>query len=176
MYTSINKYKDLGYAYVNEFFTKEENEYYTQIMLKARDNKQLKTETDTRYYNKSEGGTPEELRKALLSKTPALTELLGLVNVASESVYARFYYNESTLNPHFDRKGLDHTLSVSLFSNLDEPWPLLCVDKNCDIASFDIKPGDGAIIPGTKIVHWRKPLICKPDQYVIQAFFHWKDL
>jgi alkylated DNA repair dioxygenase AlkB len=175
MHLTLDHYKDLGYAYVSEFFTKEETQYYTQIMLDAKNNNALKAETDIRYYNNSQGGCPAEFRTALQNKTQQIKDLLGLTNVTAESVYARFYHNESTLNPHFDRKGLDHTLSVTLFTNLDEPWPLYCIDRKCNVVSFDIKPGDGAIIPGTRIVHWRRPLSCKPDQFAIQAFFHWKD-
>lgn len=176
MNLTIDKYKELGFAFVESFFEKDEVDYYTQVMLNAKKNNALKVEEDSRFYNKSEGGCPNELREALTSKTPKIKELLELPNIAAESVYARIYYNSSTMNPHFDRNKLDHTLSVNLFSNLSEPWPLYCVDKNCDVQSFVTKPGDGALILGTQLVHWRKPLVCNTDQYVIQVFFHWKNI
>lgn len=175
MHLSLDKYQELGYAYVTEFFTPDEVEFYKQLMLKARSEGRLTQENDARYYNKSEGGCTPEFRKALQDKTPIIKELFKLDRIVPESVYARFYYNDCTLHPHSDRPGLDHTLSVTLYSNLDEPWPLFCLDKNCDQESFDIKPGDGAMVPGTRIVHWRRPLKCRADQFVIQAFFHWKN-
>jgi len=169
-------YKDLGYAYIENFLNKDETEFLTQTMLNAKKNNSLSLETDTRFYNKSEGGAPAEFREMLQKKTPEIKELLKMPDIVAESVYARIYYNKSTMNPHFDRNKLDHTLSVNLFSNLAEPWPLYCVDKNCNVVSFDIKPGDGAIILGTQLVHWRKPLVCTSEQFVIQSFFHWRDV
>lgn len=175
MHLTIDKYQELGYAYVKDFFSPEEVEYYKGLMLKMRENGNLRQENDQRYYNKSEGGSSPEFVKVLREKTPQIKELFKLNKIVPESVYARFYYNDCTLHPHSDRPGLDHTLSVTLFSNLDEPWPLYCLDKNCDQESFDIKPGDGAMVPGTRIVHWRRRLKCRSDQFVIQVFFHWKN-
>ena len=176
MHLTQDNYESLGYAYVNDFLSQEEVTFLTQVMFKNREEKRLNNETDNRYYYKSEGGSPPEFRKVLEEKTPKIKELFKFNNAIPESVYARFYYNESTLNPHFDREALDHTLSVTLYSNLDEPWPLSCIDKKCNILSFDIKSGDGAMILGNKIVHWRKPLVCRSDQFVIQAFFHWRNI
>ena len=172
----INEYSTLGYAYVQEFLTPKETEFLAQNMLDAKKENRLKKESDVRYYNNSVGGRCPGLLELLQEKTPLMKELLNKNNIVPESVYARFYHNESTLNPHFDRPGLDHTLSVTLFTNLDTSWPLYCLDKNCNMQSFDIKLGDGALILGTKLVHWRKPLICSAEQYTIQAFFHWKDV
>lgn len=175
MHLSIDKYSELGYAYVKDFLTPEEVEYCKKVMLNSRENDLLKDETDQRYYYKSMGGCPPEFRKILHDKTPKIKEIFNMPNVTAEAVYARFYYNESTLNPHFDRGPLDHTLSVIVHSDIEEPWPLYCVDRKCNVVPFDIKLGDGAMIPGNKMVHWRKPLSCRPDQYVIAAFFHWKN-
>jgi hypothetical protein len=169
-------YNELGYAYIENFLTKEETEHLTQVMLNAKKANALTLETDIRFYNKSEGGAPNEFREILHKKTPLIKELLSMPDIAAESVYSRIYYDKSTMNPHFDRNKLDHTLSVNLFSNLAEPWPLYCVDKKCDIVSFDIKPGDGAIMLGTQLVHWRKPLACTSEQFVIQSFFHWRNV
>jgi len=176
MHIEIDKYSDLGYAYVKNFLSKEEAEYLSEVMLNAKSNQELKDETDARYYYKSIGGNPPELRKILQAKTEKIKEIFRMPNIVPEATYARIYFNESTLNPHFDRNGLDHTLSVVLYSNLDEPWPFYCVDKKCNVVPFDIKVGDGAMIPGKTMVHWRKPLSCRQDQYVIAAFFHWKNV
>lgn len=174
MRATANKLSTLGYAYIENFLQDKEVDYLIKSMQEAKELKRLRDETDNLFYNKSEGGSTAELKTVLQDKTAQIKELFNLSNIVPESVYARYYYNESTLNPHFDRKGLDYTLSVSLFSNLNEPWPLYCIDKKCNVESFDIKIGDGAIIHGTKMIHWRKPLICNPGQYIIQAFFHWK--
>lgn len=178
MHLEIDKYSELGYAYVKNFLSQEEAAYAADLMLKAKSEKGLRDETthDPRYYYKSLGGNPAGLRKILDDKTPKIKEIFKMNNIAPEATYARIYVNESTLNPHFDRNGLDHTLSVLLYSNIEEPWPLYCVDKKCNVVPFDIKVGDGAMIPGKTMVHWRKPLSCRPDQYVIAAFFHWKNV
>ena len=178
MQLEIDKYSDLGYAYVKDFLTQDEAKFASEVMLNAKVKNSLRDETyhDPRYYYKSLGGNPPELKKLLDEKTPKIKEIFKMENLAAEATYARIYVNESTLNPHFDRNGLDHTLSVLLYSNLDEPWPLYCVDKQCNVVSFDIKVGDGAMIPGKTMVHWRKPLSCREDQYVIAAFFHWRNV
>jgi hypothetical protein len=177
MHLEIDRYSDLGYAYVKNFLTPEESSYASELLIKAKSENRLQDETKEapQYYYKSWGGSPPGLRKLLDEKTEKIKELFKMGNIVPEAAYGRIYYNESTLNPHFDRNGLDHTLSVILYSNLDEPWPLYCLDKMCNLVPFDIKVGDGAMIPGKTMVHWRKPLSCRPDQYVVAAFFHWKN-
>lgn len=176
MFVQLNKINELGYAYIKNFLSDEELQLLVNGMNKARDENRLNLETDPRYYNKSKGGYIPELKSILNKKTPEIKELFNLKNIVPESSYARFYYNDCTLNPHFDRPGLDYTLSVTLFSNITNPWPLSCVDRQCNVESFDIAVKDGALIYGTKMVHWRKPLKCNENQYVLQAFFHWKNV
>jgi hypothetical protein len=69
---------------------------------------------------------------------------------------------------------LDLTLSICTFSNLDKPWDLHVEVEKGKVLSFETKPGQGALILGTKMLHWRDDLVCRDDQYVIQSFYHWK--
>lgn len=101
-----------------------------------------------------------------------IERVLG-ISLTPKNSYARIYYNDGVLGKHVDREGLKYTLSITLFSNLDNDWPLWCIDKKGTETPISIKPGDGALMVGTQLTHWREPLICNDDQFVVQLFMHW---
>jgi hypothetical protein len=126
------------------------------------------------------------------SLIPHLTEIIKKDygdNIRFTSLYTRIYKDKSFLKPHIDRDDLEITLSINLFSNLDEEWPMYVTvdttDKPHNQAAKDFSkmmknaipyitnPGDGVACLGTKHVHWRENLYCRKDQEYIQAFFHW---
>jgi hypothetical protein len=115
-------------------------------------------------------------------------------NIEFQNNFTRIYRNDSYLNFHTDRNGLELTLSVCVFSNLENPWPL-CVSKisvtNNDpivismmgvdymkkhFKEYHTPVGSAALMEGTKYPHWRDKLSCNREQYVIQSFYHWKFL
>lgn len=106
--------------------------------------------------------------------------------------YSRIYFNGGLLSIHVDRLGLDLTGTLTVFNNLDEPWPIHFSKKQYvyphekdypdqgnfgyrrDFTSIDVKPNQMAVCLGTRTPHWRDKLVCRPDQYSIHVFYHWK--
>ena len=71
---------------------------------------------------------------------------------------------------------MDLTLTICTYSNIKNPWPLYVEVESGDVKSFETKPGDGALIMGTAMNHWRDPLVCGENEMVIQSFYHWRIL
>lgn len=128
-------------------------------------------EGDTRFYRNSYGGNTEGSWDMLHRFTPIVSELTGL-NLKPANPYCRIYNNTSTLNSHVDRPGLDWTLSICLFTNIDHDWPLFAKIEE-ETIGFSTRLGEGALMAGGVLEHWREPLVCSDDQYVIQMFLHW---
>ena len=163
------------YIFFENLLDPEKCDLFNRIILKLKEEKRLNYEADGRHYANSYGtGRIPEYENFLRELTPLVKQKTGLDNITEENSYARIYYNGAALKKHVDRPGLDLTLSVCTFNNLDKPWELhVEVEKN-KVMSFETKPGQGALILGTKMLHWRDDLICREDQYVIQSFYHWK--
>jgi len=161
--------------FFDKLLTPERCELLNNVALSLKKDNRMHYEADGKHYANSYGtGKINEYEKLLKELTPLIKEKTGLNNITEENSYTRIYYNGAQLKKHVDRKGLDLTLSVCTFSNLDKPWELhVQVEKN-KVLSFDTKPGQGALILGTKMLHWRDDLVCRDDQYVIQSFYHWK--
>lgn len=101
--------------------------------------------------------------------------------------YARMYLKGGVLRPHIDKRDLDITLTVNIYSTVDKIWPIYASDtiytgdRFSDIDAntlpnhhkFNIGPGQGAAILGTTHPHWRDTLECGEDDYYIQVFYHW---
>jgi alkylated DNA repair dioxygenase AlkB len=137
--------------------------------------KKLKYEEDRVHYKNSYGTARiKEYEQILQEITPLIKESTGMSELNIENSYTRIYYNGATLGKHVDREGLDLTLSVCTFSNIETSWPLYVEVKPGVVKSFETKPGDGALIMGTKMPHWRNPLVCENTQMVIQSFYHWR--
>jgi hypothetical protein len=107
--------------------------------------------------------------------------------------FTRVYFGKTELTPHIDRVGLDMTLSVTIYNDALEPWPL-CIshDQYKDLewgeaqdtdskfiakfrehyTPYNLRPGDGLACTRSH-VHWRDPIDLK-DRSVIQVFYHWK--
>lgn len=167
-------FKEFGYVYLDNVLTLEQCEQFSVIMLNKKNSSRLTYEktVDSRMYQESYGGNDPLFEQALRDITPRMEEELQ-VKMKPANSYCRIYYNGATLRPHKDRVGLDYTLSVSLFSNLKTPWPLICIDRKENTVPIDIAIGDGGMMYGTEINHWRDNLICEPDEYIIQLFMHW---
>ncbi len=110
-------------------------------------------------------------------------------NIVFENNYTRMYTNECTLDIHVDRKELDITLSVCVFSNLDFQWHIFISkdelqkeDMNTNsyekykknFERFETPVGTGVACNGKINPHWRDPLYCSEEQSFIQSFFHWR--
>lgn len=148
---------------------------------------------DNVFYKNSLGffNLPETLEE-LLYVEKLVKEKTGYDNIEFENAYTRIYRNGSILGIHTDRPGLDLSLSISIFSNTNKSWPIyiseIRVDEgtewkdnqdHADIfkmvkTGYDIPIGSGLLMHGTQFPHWREELICEPDEYVIQTFYHWR--
>lgn len=133
----------------------------------------LSSEAHDRHYKNSFGKCLKEFDAFFPVLTPIIKEKTGYQNIKIQNSYTRIYFNDSILKKHVDRNGLDLTLSVCLFDNTGKDWPLY-VEHDGKVVPVITKVGEGGLILGTKMNHWRDLLICKPDQMVIQCFFHWQ--
>jgi hypothetical protein len=93
--------------------------------------------------------------------------------ITEENSYSRIYYNGAKLHRHIDRYGLDITLSLCTYSDIDFDWPLM-VEEGDKLHTIVTPPGSAAVLLGTKYFHYRPNLVCKNGQRVIQVFYHWK--
>lgn len=105
-----------------------------------------------------------------------------------QNTYTRIYTNNNCLKCHTDRSGLDLTISICLYSNLNFEWPLYISNSTIDVpwndslpiqeyknnsVQYNIPIGAGVAALGGKHPHWRETLNCDSDQKVIQVFYHW---
>lgn len=173
------QFQKLGYAYFENILTDEMCTRFAELMMEMKEtgtgvNFEGKSDSNPNsFYNQSWGGNHPEFESTLRNHVqPRLEKELGLKLKPANS-FGRIYYNGGTLDRHVDRSGLDYTMSITLYSNLDESWPLWCIDREGNEVPLHIDRGDGGIMYGTTMTHWREPLACRDDQYVIQLFMHW---
>lgn len=175
---SSNFFECNGYAYIKNIFTQEECLRFAGLMLAMKEENMLTDERADSFLGNSVGrGTIPRFERALRDVQPRIEKELNLVGkIKPANSFARIYYNGGVLNEHVDRKGLDYTLSITLLNNLNKDWPLWVIDKSGQTIPLNIQMGDGGIIHGTEMKHWRDPLQCADDEYIIQLFLHWSHL
>jgi hypothetical protein len=162
-----------GYAYIKDVLTHQQCDDFAQLMYDMKATDRLVYEGgDQKFYDNSYGGNHPEFEAALRSLTDRLQDELG-VKMTPANSFGRIYYNGGTLHKHVDRQGLDYTMSITLFNSLDKEWPLWCIDKTNNQVPLNIGRGDGGMMLGTTMTHWRDDLICEPHQHVVQLFMHW---
>lgn len=164
------------YHIFKNLISQEECEFLNQKALEYKNNNKLQHEGSNDSFYKNSFGTAQipEFESFLHKMTPKISEAFNMKNIVAENSYTRIYYNGSILGRHIDREGLDITMSLCTFTNLENPWPLYFETLEGEVKSADLEPGDGAVILGTKMYHWRDPLVCSPDQYTIMSFYHWR--
>lgn len=185
------QFKELGYTSISNFIDAKTCEDFAKEMfflknsnkLSPEKRKQMAYQGDEKsndlgdVFSYGHGGV-EKFNSYLKFISNNLADQIG-VKWKDSHCYARIYYNGAILGKHVDRKGLDYTLSVNVFSTLKKDWPLYCIDKNGNQIAAGTGScntvGEGVLILGTKLVHWREPLICAPDECCVQLFFHWSD-
>ena len=173
--TSPDDFGKIGYAYLKNLLSEDLCCSFTNTMMNKKQTNTLSFEgsiNNTMYKNSYGSGRISEMESFLHEITPELSSKL-LLNIKPANSYARIYYNGSTLKPHVDRPGLDYTMSVTLFSNLKNKWPLITIDKLGNEVRCNIERRDSLLIHGTEMNHWREDLVCNEDEYVVQMFLHW---
>jgi len=136
---------------------------------------ELKLETDDRFYKNSYGGVTKGAWEMLRKFQPLVEEKIGK-KVIPQNPYCRIYNNGSTLNKHTDRDGLDWTISVCLYTDVGYEWPLIAQVDHWTEVSFPTIKGYASLVNGGALEHWREPLQCTDEQYVIQMFLHYKEV
>ena len=88
-------------------------------------------------------------------------------------VFARIMYPGAELRKHTDRPSCEYSVTVTLGHNYSEDFSYpIYMGGN----PIDIPVGCAATYKGCEIEHWRDPLIGTPDNFWIQAFFHYVDV
>lgn len=168
----VDSLAELGYAYLEDVFTAEQCQQFTDGLFQMKSVNALQYENSNDYVTGSYGGNCEEFEQALRDLTPRVADELRL-KIKPANTYGRIYVNGGRLAKHVDRPGLDCTLSVSLKSTLTTEWPLYCIDKHGDTVALHIPDGDGGMMFGQAIQHWRDELACAPHQWTAKLFMHW---
>lgn len=163
------------YIFFEKLFDQSKCDALSHQLLEAYSTGNVNYEGKEVHYGNSYGvGRLPLYEQVLQELTPLIIEKTGIQNITVENSYSRVYFNGAKLEKHIDREGLDLTLSVCTFSDINKPWPLYVRCMDGVVREFETAPGDGALILGTKMEHWRDPLVCEENQKVLQSFFHWR--
>jgi hypothetical protein len=85
--------------------------------------------------------------------------------------YLRVYTAGSELPLHVDRVGCDYTLTLALGGRgAGACWPIWARGHDGANRSFELSAGDGVLLGGRDVPHWRMPL---SDGWAAFAFLHW---
>ena len=158
---------------LNTILTADECSELTLDFLEKKMKGQTKEETDKSYYKNSCGISNSDMAWEYLHKFTPMVESTIKTKLKPANPYTRMYRNTSTLNAHVDREGLDWTVSVCLFSNINKEWPLFVQLEDDSTVSFATREGEASLVKGKQRRHWREPLSCADDEFVIQMFLHW---
>ena len=162
------------YIFFEKLLNQKQCDELNQAALRMMMENKLSHEVDNSHYGNSYGTARiPAYEKLLHDLTPRIREATGINNITEENSYTRIYYDGSKLKKHKDRVGLDITLTACTFTNINKPWPLY-VETTDGLKAFETKVGDGALILGTTMDHWRDDLKCEKHQMVIQSFYHWR--
>ncbi len=86
--------------------------------------------------------------------------------------FARLYGPGSSLRRHRDRAACEYSVSVTLLSEGDEPWPLWIESPPDAATAVELGCGDAVLYQGTKLTHWRDSI---DERWHAQLFLHWVD-
>lgn len=180
------EFQELGYTYLTNIIDKQTCDFFAKEMLYLKEADMLTKEKlcnlalhnptvdEINNFRSSFGvGNIPKFEAYLKRVTEPIARKLN-VDWQSSHTYCRIYYNGGMLGKHIDRPGLDYTLSITLDNKLNKSWPLYAIDKKGNPIDTDTGVGDGLLIVGREMEHWRDHLVCGPDEYIIQLFFHWK--
>jgi hypothetical protein len=85
--------------------------------------------------------------------------------------YLRVYRAGAELPAHRDRDVCEFTLSLGICgAGAGMEWPLHAHDLSGSVVSQAVRPGDGVLMRGREITHWREPL---ESGWAAYAFLHW---
>ncbi|MBL8788362.1 MAG: hypothetical protein JNJ59_25935 [Deltaproteobacteria bacterium] len=104
--------------------------------------------------------------------TPLLERVVGEPVCATFS-YVAAYVDDAVLPPHTDRDACTWTLSWMLAEETagGDPWPLWVRDLHGVDHALPLRPGEGALMRGQELVHWRDPI--GPGRRATLLIFCW---
>lgn len=167
--------------------TQDQCDSIANSMIRLKNINALDCEDNNYFYNNSLG----------IMNLPETLELVDYVDsivrpdnpeIRFENSYTRIYQNNSFLKIHTDRPELFLTLTICVYSDIDHDWPLHVSNVThqgvwsingpieqytSNFSSYSTPVGSGITCDGLKYPHWRDPLLCQPNQMVIQTFYHW---
>ena len=162
------------YFHFSKMLQAEQCDLLNQTAFDALKNNQMECESQKVCLGRSYGAAGLPLFEGLLHQlTPIIENVIGIKGLEPQNSFVRFYFNGGKMLRHLDRVGLDLTLSLCTYSTINKPWPLY-FEVDGQIASINTPVGDGVMIEGTKMHHWRDDLVCNEDEFVIQSFYHWR--
>lgn len=103
----------------------------------------------------------------LVNKVPEVNKLFGHY-VLPTYTYARVYEKGSDLKEHLDRPACEISLTLNLSKSQD--WPIFFKNKDNQVTSLELNPGDAAMYFGCDIPHWRN--VYEGEEHV-QVFLHY---
>lgn len=124
------------------------------------------------YYKNSYGGITPLAWEILTNSTNTIENLVGL-KLTEENPYTRIYNNGSKLGIHTDRPRLDWSISVCLYNDTGQEWPLYA--KSETTLKFPTTVNTAYLFAGRRHAHWRDTLTCEANQKVICLFLHWSE-
>ena len=158
--------KDFRYKVVKNLLSKEEVSLahdYCRIRNRLNVNQfegGLSNHQDTSIY-----GDPFT-ESLMLNKKKIMEENTGLELLPTYS-YWRMYTYGSCSNPHKDRNSCEISVTISIGSSSEKPWPIYIGEK-----AINLNHGDGVIYLGIEDEHSRKEL---DTDYHAQCFLHYVD-
>lgn len=88
----------------------------------------------------------------------------------------RVYTRGSDLAPHVDREACDFTLTVALCGvRAGKGWSLHARTLAGGHLQYSPGPGDGVLLRGRKVRHWRRWREPLSSVWAAYAFLHWVD-
>jgi len=132
---------------------------------KSRDRQQLNS---PHWYAKP----PSE--KVLDLLTEPISKLVGNELFPTYS-YVRKYLPGDVLTRHFDLPPCEFGVSILLAESRENNWPLIipAYEDSHSTRKIFQKPGDGVIIKGCDVPHWRDEFVSESDDWQYQGLFHY---
>lgn len=157
-----------GYVVVRNVIPKDFSEIITQYAL--FDELQNPSKTDVQVPNSHSKYADPLMETLLLEFKEVMEENTGLKLYPTYSYY-RVYRNGNDLKPHKDRPSCEISTTMCFDYSCKTSWPIY-MEGNL----VNLNPGDMIIYRGCDLSHWRETLICSPEEWHVQGFFHYVDV
>lgn len=164
-----NEFQEKGYAFIPNFFTKEEcDEMYFEYKKYCDGLKLKPTRVAHSTFNAYQVQSHVLFTEKLCMILPKVVEVAG-ESLLPTYALGRFYANKGYLKKHKDRPACEVSLTVNLYQ--DKQWGIWIEDKNNkEGKEFILNPGDALLYSGHDLFHWRNSY--SGNEYC-QVFFHY---